>query len=103
VERAMNPLVIHPPYHPRWWRPRMSTYWWLERRSYLTFILRELSSIFIAWLVVYVLLLVRAVSRGDDAYRLFLEWSRAPGVLTLNFVTLFFAVFHAVTWFNLAP
>ena len=22
-------------YHPRWYRPRMSTCWWLERRSYL--------------------------------------------------------------------
>jgi succinate dehydrogenase subunit C len=58
----MNPYAIHPRYHPRWWWPRMSTYWWLGRRSYLTFILRELSSIFIAWFVVYVLLLVHAVS-----------------------------------------
>ncbi len=99
----MNPLAIRPPYHPRRWQPRMSTYWWLERRSYLTFILRELSSIFIAWLVVYLLLLVRAVGRGDDAYRLFVEWSRAPAVLSLSFVTLCFAVFHAVTWINLAP
>jgi len=99
----MNPYAIHPRYHPRLWWPRMSTYWWLGRRSYFTFILRELSSIFIAWFVVYVLLLVHAVSQGDVAYRQFFEWSRAPSVLALNLVTLFFAVFHAVTWFNLAP
>jgi fumarate reductase subunit C len=99
----MNPYAIHPRYHPRLWWPRMSTYWWLGRRSYFTFILRELSSIFIAWFVVYVLLLVHAVSQGDVAYRQFLEWSHAPTVLSLNLVTLFFAVFHAVTWFNLAP
>ena len=30
-------------YHPRWLRPQVSTYWWLERRSYFVFILRELS------------------------------------------------------------
>jgi fumarate reductase subunit C len=99
----MNPFAVHPPYHPRWWRPRMSTYWWLGKRSYFTFILRELSSIFIAWFVVYVLVLVHAVSQGDVAYRRFLEWSRAPAVSSLNLITLFFAVFHSVTWFNLAP
>jgi fumarate reductase subunit C len=99
----MSPFAVHPPYHPRRWQPRTSTYWWLERRSYFTFILRELSSIFIAWFVVYVLLLVRAVSQGDVAYRQFLEWSRAPAILSLNLVTLFFAVFHSVTWFDLAP
>jgi len=90
-------------YHPRWLRPRMSTYWWLHRRSYLTFVLRELSSIFVAWFVVYILLLVRAVSRGEASYQQFLAWSRSPLVLLLNLVGLLFVVFHAVTWFNLAP
>ena len=99
----MNPYAVYPPHPPRWWQPRTSTYWWLERRSYFTFILRELSSVFVAWFVVYVLLLVHAVSQGDVAYRQFFEWSRAPAVLLLNLVTLLFAVFHAVTWFNLAP
>ena len=90
-------------YHPRWYRPRMSTYWWLKRPSYLAFILRELSSLFVAWFVVFLLLLVRAVSQGDPAYRDFLGWAARPGVLLLNVVSLFFVVFHAVTWFNLAP
>ena len=90
-------------YHPRWLRRRPSTYWWLERRAYLSFITRELSSIFIAWFVVYLLLLVRAVSRGVTSYHNFLEWSRHPVVLVLNVVTFLFVVFHAFTWFNLAP
>jgi len=90
-------------YHPRWIRTRMSTYWWLGRRSYLAFIVRELSSIFVGWFAVYLLLLVRAVSRGETRYQEFLAWSRAPAVLTLNIVSLFFIVYHAITWFNLAP
>jgi fumarate reductase subunit C len=90
-------------YHPRWLRTRPSTYWWLERPAYLAFILRELSSIFIAWFVVYLLLLVRAVSLGDASYQRFLVWSLHPVVLVLNGVTLVFVLFHAVTWFNLAP
>ena len=95
-----------PPYrafHPRWYRPRMSTWWWLKRRSHVAFILRELSSIFVAWFVVFFLLLVDAVRRGEVAYWDFLSWAERPGILLLNLVSLLFIVFHAVTWFNLAP
>ena len=90
-------------YHPRWMRHPVSTYWWLQRGSYLKFILRELSSIFVAWFVIYMLLLVRAVSQGAPEYAAHLEWSGRPAVLFLNIVSLLFVVFHAVTWFNLAP
>ena len=89
--------------HPRWLRPTVSTYWWLQRWAYFAFILRELSSIFVAWFVVFLLLLVRAVGDGEASYQRFLDWSRTPVVLLLNVVSLLFVVFHAVTWFNLAP
>ena len=91
------------PYHPSWFRTRVSTYWWLERRSYLAFILRELSSVFVVWSVVYILRLVRAVSQGDSRYEQFLDWSASPAVLVMNVVSLCFLVLHAITWFNLAP
>lgn len=99
----MNPDAGYTRYHPRWLRPRMSTYWWLRRRSHLAFILRELSSLFVAWFVVYVLWLLQAVGQGETAYREFWEWSGQPLVVALNLVSLFFLVFHAVTWFHLAP
>jgi fumarate reductase subunit C len=95
--------AAYTPYHPRWLRRRVSTYWWLHRRSYFAFILRELSSIFIAWFVVFLLMFVRAVSRGDSGYRQFLDWAGGPLVVLLNAVSLFFVVFHALTWFTLAP
>lgn len=90
-------------YHPRWFRRRVSTYWWLERRSYLAFILRELSSVFVAWSVAYLLLLVRAVIQGHSRYDQFLAWSSRPFVLAINIVSLSFVALHAITWFNLAP
>jgi fumarate reductase subunit C len=63
----MNQQVAYTPYHPRWHRQRISTYWWLERPSYFLFILRELSSLAVAWFVAWLLLLVRAVSGGAAA------------------------------------
>lgn len=99
----MNQPPPYEAFHSRWYRPRISTWWWLKRRSHVAFILRELSSIFVAWFVVYFLLLVAAVSRGEAAYRQFLIWAGRPGVLLLNLVSLLFIVFHAITWFNLTP
>jgi fumarate reductase subunit C len=90
-------------FHPRWHRPRMSVFWWVGRRSYLVFVLRELSSVFVAWSVVFLLLLVRAVGQGGAEYRRFLDQSGAPWMLALNVVALAFVVFHAITWFKLAP
>jgi fumarate reductase subunit C len=100
----MNDKVEYTPFHPRWYRPRIPVLWWLRRRSYLLFALRELSSVFVAWFVVFLLLLVNAVAQGPDDYQRFLYWSARPGVLALNVVALCFIVLHAVTWlFMLSP
>jgi fumarate reductase subunit C len=90
-------------YQPRLYRRRPSTFWFVERSSYLLFVLRELSSLFVAWFVAFLLLLVRAIGAGPDAYQSFLGWAAQPGMLLLNAVALAFVVLHAVTWFSVAP
>jgi fumarate reductase subunit C len=87
----------------RLYRPRVSTWWWTRKRSYFVFVMRELSSIFVAWFVVYLLLFVYAVSRGEAAYQRFLDWASSPWVVVLNVVALLFVLLHAVTWFALTP
>jgi fumarate reductase subunit C len=87
----------------RLYRPRVSTWWWTGKRTYFLFVMRELSSIFIAWFVLYLLLLVNAVGRGAAAYQRFLDWAAAPWVVALNVVALVFVLLHTVTWFNLTP
>ena len=87
----------------RLYRRPVSTWWWTRKRSYFVFVMRELSSIFIAWFVVWLLLLVRAAGGGAASYQQFLEWARHPVVLALNVACFAFVCLHAVTWFNLAP
>jgi fumarate reductase subunit C len=99
----MNEKSSYTEFHPRWHRPRMSTWWWMKRREYIAFIVRELSSVFVAWFVVFLLMLVHAVSQGEEAYKDFLSWAGQPVVLGLNLVSLVLVTYHAVTWFNLAP
>lgn len=90
-------------YHQRWLRRPVSTYWWLERPSYFAFILRESSCMFVAWFVLFLMLLVRAVAQGDAGYQRFLAWSARPSVVALNVVTFGFMLYHAITFFQAAP
>lgn len=88
---------------PRVYRRPMSRWWWLRRRSYFVFALRELSSVFTAWSVLFLMLLVHAVGRGEAAYRDFLGWAGTPWVVAVNVVALVFLAVHTVTWFWLTP
>ena len=90
-------------YVPKTYRARMSTYWWLARRPYVKFILRESSSVAVAWFVIIILLLIKALKQGADSYAAFQNWLANPIVIVINIVALFFVIFHAITWFNLAP
>jgi len=81
----------------------LALFWWLERRSYLLFVLRELSSVFVAWFVVYLLLLVKAVSDGAASYQEFLDWSGQWWMVAINVIAMLFILLHAITWFGLAP
>ena len=90
-------------YPPKGYRVRMSTYWWLGRGPYLKFIVREISSVFVAWFVIETLLQINALIGGPAAYAEFEDLMRNPVMIALNVISFFFVVFHAVTWFNLAP
>jgi succinate dehydrogenase subunit C len=86
----------------RYRRP-IPVFWWLRKRSYFVFVMRELSSLFIAWLVLYLLLFVRAVGRGEEAYADFLDWAGSPALVVINVVAVAFLVLHTITWFALTP
>ena len=90
-------------YHPRWYRRRVSVWWWLQKRSYTGFVLRELSSVFVAFFAVVYLWQLRALAQGPDAYAQFLARLKTPLFLTLDTVAFLFVLFHAITWFNLTP
>jgi fumarate reductase subunit C len=87
----------------RTYRQPVSRYWWARRPSYRWFMLRELSCVAVAWTVVYLVLLVRAVAAGPLPYARFLDWSAHPVIVAVNTLTLILLVVHAITWSNLAP
>ena len=85
------------------YRRPVSIWWWTRKRSYFMFVMRELSSIFIAWFVLYLLLFVRAVGRGEAAYDDFLDAAASPWLVAVNVVAFAFVLLHTATWFLLTP
>jgi fumarate reductase subunit C len=85
------------------YRRPISVWWWTRKRTYFLFVMRELSSLFIAWMVCYLLLFIRAVSRGEAAYADFLDQASSPWLVALNLVAFGFVLLHTVTWFSLTP
>lgn len=90
-------------YHPRWYRRRVSVWWWLQNRSYTAFVLREITSVFVAFFAVIYLWQIRAIAQGPEAYAQFLARLGTRFFVVLDTVAFLFVLFHAVTWFNLTP
>ena len=83
-------------------RPVPST-WWLHNRAYFLFMLRELTSVFIAAYLILLLILLYRLNAGRGAYESYLRFLRAPGMVAFHVIALAAALFHTVTWFNLTP
>jgi len=99
----MSAGVHHTPYHPKWYRRRVSVWWWLQNRTYTGFVLRELTSVFVAFFALVYLWQLRALAQGPEAYAHFLALLKTPLFLVLDGVAFLFILFHSITWFNLAP
>ena len=99
----MSARPAYTPYHPKWFRRRVSVWWWLKRGSYTFFVLRELTSVFVALVALLLLGLVASVAEGPRAYGEFLAVLERPVVVTVSALTFVAVLFHAITWFHLAP
>lgn len=81
--------------------PKMSTTWWLRHPRYFAFMLRELSSVFIAIFLVILLVQLYRLPQGPETYAAFLETLRSPGWIVFHLVALAFALYHSITWLKL--
>ena len=82
---------------------QMPASWWLKRSSYLLFMLRELSSVFVGGYVVIFLMMLRNLAQGPAQYEAFMAALRSPLAILFHAVALAFALLHTITWFNLTP
>jgi fumarate reductase subunit C len=79
--------------------PKMPATWWLGKRSYFLFMMRELSSVFIAIFLVVFLVQIYQLSEGPDSYSAFVKRLGSPGWIIFHAIALLFAIYHSITWF----
>ena len=94
-------MTAPPPRRPGLYYPTLRATWWLRQPSYFKFMMRELSAVFVAIFLVVLLVQVRRIGQGPEAYAAVLQTLRSPGWILFHVVALGFAIFHSVTWFNL--
>ena len=83
-------------------RPVSNT-WWLKQKSYFLFMIRELTSVFVAGYCIFLLVFVFKLTEGADAYANFMAALKYPSSVALHLITLVFVLYHTITWFNLTP
>ncbi|MQA06407.1 MAG: fumarate reductase subunit C [Streptosporangiales bacterium] len=88
---------------PRGYRQQPSILWWVGKRSYALFILRELSAVAVAWFVAVTLAFAWSVGAGEEQYQRYLDVAANPVVVAVDVVALLFLLLHTVTWFDLTP
>lgn len=87
------------PYH----RPISASTWWLGKRNYVLFMLRELTSVFIAVFLVVFLVQLAELAQGPEAYAAAATRLASPGWIVFHLLVLAAALYHSITWFNLTP
>lgn len=90
-------------YRPESYMPRMSIFWWVRRKPYVLFIVRELTSIFVAAYAVLMILQVRALAAGPEGWEAMLAWLFTPASITLHLILFLVLLYHSFTWFWIAP
>ena len=80
--------------------PTRPATWWLRDLKYLLFMMRELSSVFIAVFVVLYMYEMFLLSKGSTVHAAFQQSLRSPGFIAFYAVSLLFALYHSITWFG---
>ncbi len=93
----------HRRHHPKWHRRRIPIFWWLGHSGYTKFITRELTSVFVAYTALLVMVQIHIVGRGEAAYAQFVAWLQSPVVIGAHVGVLLGLLFHSLTWLGLAP
>ncbi len=84
-------------------REMSRSWWWLSRRRYTSYMIRELTCVLIgAYSALLVVGLMR-LSQGRAAYDGFLEALWSPLGLAFHLVAFGFALYHTTSWFNVTP
>jgi fumarate reductase subunit C len=99
----MSQNVNYTPHHPKWHRVRKPIFWWVKRFADICFMFRELTSIAVAYSVILLVIIYRALLTSPGSYATLMDTLKEPFWITVNIFALGAVLYHTYTWFNAAP
>ena len=80
----------------------MPANWWMMKKAYVLFIVRELTCVFVGGYALFLLVLVSRA--GDpDAFAEMLSIGSSPLLIAMQIIALPMVLYHSITWINLTP
>ena len=81
----------------------MPATWWLKRKTYFLFMVRELTCVAVGGYAMLLLVLV-GCAHDKDSFQAFLTWMKESRMsMALHLIALPMVLYHSVTWLNLTP
>lgn len=77
--------------------------WYLRQGRYVRYMARELTSLFIGLHTFLLVCALGALSAGKEAYDGFIGVLQTPYYMAFLVLTLLFAIYHSISWFNVTP
>lgn len=81
----------------------MSPTWFLQRSGFRKFMLREVTAVFVAGYVIFLIYCLHRLGQGAEGWAAMIETLRSPLSIVLHLIVLAAALYHSITWFNLTP
>jgi fumarate reductase subunit C len=83
-------------------RPMPAT-WWLRNYHLTLFMIRELTSVFVAGYAIFLMVLLCRFNQGEDAFHGLFETLGKPQSVILQLLALIFVIYHSASWLYLIP
>jgi fumarate reductase subunit C len=77
--------------------------WFLRNPRYRRYMAREVTCVFIGLHALILLVALKRLSEGREAWEAFLHNLTGPAGVVLQLIILAFAVYHSTSWFNVTP
>ena len=76
--------------------------WWLKKPAYTRFMIRDITSVFIAAYCLFLICIMYKAEPDRGFAAFYASWG-SPLSQVLHLIALAFALYHSVTFFNLTP
>jgi fumarate reductase subunit C len=86
------------PANPRVYKPEMARGWWLGKRHYFLYMVREFTALPLALWLLWFLVEIQRASNGPKGY----YPHSSPGFVVFSVIVLGFALYHSYTFLSLA-